>query len=215
MEHRSAIRKKSKALNANLLTAHQLAFSAVISYQDRIQGRQYEATDPSIRGRMSLIAQFVQGVDITEVAISEGLYANAANLLKQELEILVAIDEYQAGKRRDGRSPNVRNILSRFYNRYSEFNNLAHPTRQEILESLSTFSDGEHYGPTTIPRFNAELYHILYGNQAMFLVMIFARMRTVFREVFDMDWDDEETRIITSALRILVDEGIVEEQGEA
>ena len=91
-EHRSKIREFSKAANKNLLTAHQLAFSAVISYQDRIQGQKYEANDPSIKGRMGLIAQFIQEVELTETAISEGLYANAANLLKQELETLGRIE---------------------------------------------------------------------------------------------------------------------------
>ena len=211
-EHRVEIREKSKATNKNLLTAHQLAFSAVISYQNRIQGIRYEAKDDSIKARMSLNAQFIQGAELTESAISEGLYANAANLLKQELETLAAFDEYEAGDRRDGKTPSFRDRLAGFGRRYGEFNEIAHPTRQEIVESLSTFSDKEFYGPTTIPQFNSNIYHMFYGNQALFLVMLFVRMRSVFIEVFDVDWDEEEARLATSALRVLVEEGIVKVQ---
>ena len=211
-EHRSKIRELSKAVNKNLLTAHQFAFSAVISYQNRIQGQKYEANDPSIKGRMGLIAQFIQGVEITETAISEGLYANAANLLKQELETLGAIEEFEAGERRDRNVPGFRGRLSGFGRRYGEFNDVSHPTRQEIVESLTAFSEGERYGPTTIPQFNNELYQMLYGNQAMFLVILLGQMQPVFLEVFGLDWDEEETRLASSAIRILIDEGIVKEQ---
>lgn len=214
-KYRAEIRKKSKDSNKNLLTAHQLAFSAVISYQNRIQGIRFEAQPHSIEGRMTLIAQFIQGVELTETAISEGLYANAANLLKQELETIAAIDEYEAGNRRDGKAPRFRDRLAGFGPRYGELNEIAHPTRKEIVESLSTFSDKERYGPTTIPQFNSALYHILYGNQVMFLVMLFPRMRSVFVEVFGVDIDDEETRMGTSALGILIKEGIVKIQNES
>ena len=210
--HRAEIRDKSKAINKNLLTAHQFAFSAVISYQNRIQGIPYKAEVDSIKGRLSLIAQFIQGVELAETAISEGLYANAANLLKQELETLAAIDEYEAGNRQDGKTPGFRDRLAGFGRRYGEFNEIAHPTRKEIVESLSTFSDKERYGPTTIPQFNSDLYQILYGNQAMFLVMLFARMQSVFVEVFGVDCDEEEVRLATSALRVLVEEGMVKTQ---
>ncbi len=210
-KHRSKIRELSKAASKNLLTAHQFAFSAVISYQNRIQGRKYEAHDPSIKGRMGLIAQFIQGVEITETAISEGLYANAANLLKQELETLGAIEEFEVNERRDRKVPSFRGRLSGFGRLYGDFNDVAHPTRQEIVESLTTFSEAERYGPTTIPQFNKELYQMLYGNQAMFLVILLSQMQPVFLEVFGLDWNEEETHLASSAVRILIDEGIIKE----
>lgn len=211
-QHRSKIRELSKDVNRNLLTAHQCAFSAVISYQNRIQGKIIYVENFSTKGRMSLIAQFIQGVEITETAISEGLYAIAANLLKQELEVLGAIDEFEAAQRRDGKVPSFRGRLSGFGRRYGEFNDIAHPTRQDIVESLATFSDGERYRPTTIPQFNRELYQILYGSQAMFLLMLLGQMQSVFFDVFGVDWDEEETNLATSAIRILLDQGVIKEK---
>jgi len=194
-----------------LLTAHQLAFSSVISYQDRIQGRTYEAVEPSIKGRMGLIAQFIQGVEITEAAISEGLYAIAANLLKQELETLGAIEEYETGRRQDRRLPRFSGRISGFGKRYGEFNEIAHPTKQEIVENLTSYSQGNLYGPTTIPQFNEELYRIFYGNQTIFLVFLLDQMQSLFKEVFGCELDSQEISLASNALRLLFEEGIIEE----
>jgi len=48
-EHRFKIREFRNAVNNNFLTAHQFALSAVISYQNRIQGQEYDAINFSIR----------------------------------------------------------------------------------------------------------------------------------------------------------------------
>ncbi|CTQ67439.1 hypothetical protein [Roseibium alexandrii] len=210
-DHRKQIRSQSASSNKNLLTAHQLALAAVVSYQNRIQGIKYDAGDAQITGRMALVAQFIQGVGITETAISEGLYAQAANLLKQELETLASIEEFEAKARKDGRTPKFRGRLTGFGRRYGEFNEIAHPTRQEVVEQLSSFTDGDRYGPTTVPQFNTELFQMLYGNQAMLIAMLFGQMQPLFVEAFGVDWDDTEVRLASTAIRILIDEGIIKE----
>ncbi len=214
VKKRAEIRNQSKNASPNLLTAHQFAFSAVISYQDRIQGLKFEASDDSTKGRMSLLAQFIQGIDITETAISEGLYANAANLLKQELEILAAIEEFEVNQRRDGRVPKFIGRVSNFGRRYGEFNDIAHPTKKEIVASLAEFSDGERYGATTIPKFNKNLYQILYGTQTMFLIILLNQMQCLFKKIIQVDWDKQEIQMATSALQILIKEGVLKEQTE-
>lgn len=210
-EHRMEIRSQSAKSNKNLLTAHQLSLAAVVSYQNRIQGIKFRAEQAHIKGRMALVAQFIQGIDVTETAISEGLYAQAANLLKQELETLASMEEFEVSARKDGQTPKFRGRLSGFGRRYGEFNEIAHPTRQEVVEQLSSFTDGDRYGPTTVPQFNAELFQMLYGNQAMFIAMLFGHMQPLFVEVFDVDWDDAETRLASTSIRILIDEGIIQE----
>jgi hypothetical protein len=41
------------------------------------------------------------------VAIAEGLYSQAAALLKQEMETIEAIHEFETGKRRDRKTPQI------------------------------------------------------------------------------------------------------------
>jgi len=43
------MREFRNAVNKNFLTAHQFALSAAISYQNRIQGQEYDAINFSIR----------------------------------------------------------------------------------------------------------------------------------------------------------------------
>jgi len=160
-----------------LLSAHQFAFSAEISYQNRISGVRFEPQSKSINERLGVIAQFIQGTDLTETAITEGLYPQAANLLKQELESISVIDEHEEGTRIDGRVPRFRGPISAFGTRHGELNDIAHPTRQDVIERLNTFADGERYGPTSVPQFNAEIWKLMYGTQATFLIMLLGRMR--------------------------------------
>ena len=58
------------------------------------------STSPEVSAGLKLVASFFQGVDITETAISEGLYGQAAALLRQELETIAALEEVELGRRR-------------------------------------------------------------------------------------------------------------------
>lgn len=210
--HRAQIRDQSQATNKNLIEAHRLALSAVISYRQRIQGIPYDALDDSIRQRSFLVAQFLQGTEITESAISDGLYAVAANLLKQELETIVAIDEIQAGRRRDGRTPNMQNAQNKLKHMYDELNDVAHPSKSDIVELVSSRSGEETYGPSQIPQFRRELYEWLYGRHALLLLYLLYRMKPLFLEVFEVDLNEEEESFAKSALRHLEKEGITQKR---
>lgn len=213
-KYRDAIREQSKSENSDLLTAHQMIFAALISYQNRIQGKKFEPQSEDVIGRMFLVAQFLQGIEFTETAISEGLYTQAANLLKQELETIGAIEEFASDTRKDGKVPRFHGIMKDFGRRYGEYNELAHPTRKGVVESLGTFDDGDKHGPTTIPQFNADLYQRMYGDQAMLMIVLFRQMRELFTKVFGEDWDDAEERLAASAAKILLAEGIIKVKAE-
>lgn len=49
----------------------------------------------------------MQGIHLCEEAIVEGLYLQAATLLRQEHEIISAVQELGIGRRRDGKTPHV------------------------------------------------------------------------------------------------------------
>jgi hypothetical protein len=95
MEHRQRIREQWKKDAGDLIDAHMFATSVVANMTSRISGRRFERQSKEIEGRLTLTAQFIQGIEICEVAISEALYSQAAALLKQELETLAAIDEFE------------------------------------------------------------------------------------------------------------------------
>jgi hypothetical protein len=53
----------------DLTDAHMFAMSAVASLTSRFSLRRFEQQPKSLEGRMSLSAQFIQGIDICEVSI--------------------------------------------------------------------------------------------------------------------------------------------------
>lgn len=207
---RKAIRSSWKADAGDLINAHELAFSAVCSMIDRFSGRKFARQSRAIEGRLSLLAHFVQGVEICETTISEGLYSQAAALLKQELETLVAVDEFKLNARRDGITPNIKNgPLSDFGPVYGDLNNIAHPSRHDIVRHLATIEAGTICAPTSIPQYNRELTRVLYGNHVLFIVEMTKRAATIFQELFDEDLSSDEAQWVSLALVILLREKVV------
>lgn len=159
---------------------------------------------------MSLTAQFVQGVEICETAISEGLYSQAAALLKQELETLAAVDEFLRNSRREGRTPNVGNgALRDFGPIYGDLNSIAHVARADIARQLVTIEQGDICAPTLIPQYNRELARFLYGNHVYFIVEATKQTATVFEEIFAEGLSGEEQKWLTLALLILLKEDVI------
>lgn len=208
---RATIRKRWKEDAGDLIDAHQLAFSAVCSMIDRFSGRRFPQQSKSIEGRMSLTAQFVQGVDICETAISEGLYSQAAALVKQELETLAAVDEFERDRRRDGRTPNIGNGAMRGFGPiYGDLNNIAHVSWHDMARQLVTIEDGDICAPTLIPQYNQELARFLYGYHVYFIVEITRQTATIFKEVFDESLSKEEEDWMFRALMIGLREKVIE-----
>jgi hypothetical protein len=142
----------------DLIDAHMFAMSAVGSMASRFSLRRFEQQSNAMEGRLTLSAQFIQGVDICEVAISEALYSQAAALLKQELERLAAIDGFEKDRRKDGKTPNIGTAAtSGFGPIYGDLNIIAHVAQDEIARKLVIFEKGEICGPSTIPQYDQSL----------------------------------------------------------
>lgn len=125
----------SKSNYGALLDAHLSATTCIGSLLLKMNLRPGESNE-SISGRLSLIASFIQGIDLCETTISEGLYAQAANLLKQELETIAAIEEFIIGNRKDGKTPNVRFVNWDMGRIYGELNKVAHVSERKVLDPL-------------------------------------------------------------------------------
>jgi hypothetical protein len=195
----------------DLIDAHQLAFSAVCAMIDRFSGRRFAEQSRSIEGRMSLTAQFVQGIDICETSISEGLYSQAAALLKQELETLAAIDEFETGRRSDGGTPDVGNgIMHGFGPIYGDLNNIAHVSRHDLARQLVTVEQGEICTPTLISQYNRDLARFLYGYHVYFIIAITGQVKKIFIDLFNECIAKEEQNWMLSALVILLREKVID-----
>jgi hypothetical protein len=85
INRRERVRENWKHDAPDLVDAQQLAFSALASMITRFAARKIDEPARDVEGQICLIAQFLIGVELCETAISEGLYSQAAALLKQQL----------------------------------------------------------------------------------------------------------------------------------
>lgn len=156
---------------------------------------------------MSLTAQFLQGVEVCETAISEGLYSQAAALLKQEMETIEAMHEFVQGNRREGRTPRIGGRLVGWGPVYGDMNALAHVSRRDIALQLVHIELGDLAAPSLVPIYNFELAKLMYGLH-VFMIFDIARLNhDLFLELYGEGLDEEEFRWLFTATQILTDAG--------
>lgn len=209
LEKRHEVRNRWKNDAKELLVAHEFALSAIYRAIDRFSGRKFEPRGPSVEGRMSLTAQFLQGVEPCEATISEGLYSQAAALLKQEMETIEAMHEFVQGTRREGKTPVIGGRLAGWGPIYGDMNAIAHVARRDITLQLVHVKIGDLAAPSLVPVYNFELSKLLYGIH-VFMIFDVARLNhDLFRELYGEGLDDEEFRWLAASTRILTDVGAV------
>ncbi|MCA3502626.1 MAG: hypothetical protein IOD05_05095 [Rhodobacter sp.] len=154
--------------------------------------------------------QFIQGVDICEASIAEGLYSQAAALLKQELETLAAVDEYEHDRRRDGRTPNIGNGAMRAFGPiYGDLNSISHVSQHDLARQLVSVELGDIRAPTLIPQYNRALAKFLYGNHVFFVIVAMRQVERIFLHLFDEGLSEEEQKWLELAMTILLREDVI------
>lgn len=216
MASRAVVREKFRANFPKLLDAHQFAFSALAAAVKRHLGKKIETPSAIVEGRIALIAQFLTGVEVCETAISEGLYSQAAALLKQELETVAAVEEYQQGRRRDGVTPKIgKGVTYGWGAVYGKLNEICHVSRHELAKDLVTEQVGELVGASIVPSFNAGLARFLYGQHVFYIVLVFRQADLLFKELYGEGVNGEEIAHAGMAQMILLKQGLIEVPADA
>lgn len=211
MEHRIAIREKWKRDADILIDVHQVAFSALASVLKRNLGRKVENVSKEQEGQISLISHFVQGVDLCESSISEGLYSQAAALLKQEVEIVSGIEEYRTKKRIEKKTPSIgRGVTAGFGPIYGQLNEIAHLGRHEIAKNIVSGSVGDLTGASIVPIYQKELAFALYGQHIHYIILVAKQLEVLFQSIYGEGLNEEEKKWLGSAVGVLVKEGFLE-----
>jgi hypothetical protein len=211
IERRRAIRARWKADAREILDAHNLAFgvvSTLVTKKSGVPGK----TSPSVDGRLAVSASFIQGVEICEVAISEGLYVQAAALLKQELEAIAALEEHRENRRKDKKTPNVGNAsLKSMKKVYRDLNATAHIGHRDVLNSLVSRRLSEQVtGAFIHPIYSKEIAFYLYGLQILLLVLLANEIDELYQEMYGEELTSAEYRTLAIAVEILVEVGWLE-----
>jgi hypothetical protein len=210
MGHRIAIREKWKRDADILIDVHQVAFSALASVLKRNLGRKVENVSKEQEGQISLISHFVQGVDLCESSISEGLYSQAAALLKQEVEIVSGIEEYRTEKRIEKKTPLIgKGVTTGFGPVYGQLNDIAHLGRHEIAKNIVSGSVGDLTGASIVPIYQKDLAFALYGQHIHYIILVAKQLEVLFQSIYGEGLNEEEKKWLGSAIGVLVKEGFL------
>lgn len=210
MENRAAIREKWKRDADILIDVHQVAFSALASVIDRNIGRKAENVSKAQEGQICLISHFIQGVDLCEGSISEGLYSQAATLLKQEVEIVSGIEEYRTEKRKEKKTPLIgKGVTTGFGPVYGQLNDIAHLGRHEIAKNIVSGSAGEMTGASIVPIYEKDLAFALYGQHIHYIILVTQQLDVLFQEIYGNGLNEEEKGWLGSAIGVLLKEGFL------
>jgi hypothetical protein len=125
------------------LEALDLAKGVIITVSERFSGRPGKS-DASISLRLLQSASFMQGMELCEQSISEALYAQAAALVRQELELIAAIEETTLGHRVEKATPNVARAPWKLKRAYDQLSMMSHSSSTAMLRTLHRVTSAEY-----------------------------------------------------------------------
>ena len=186
--HKESNRSKSiKNYGQKLLNSRLIMLSIIyelIKIKEGIPGK----TSESISQRIHLIATYVQGVDITETAISEAQYSKATAIEKQNYELLTRIIEVKKGVAKEGRTPQIKNLPEKFRRIYGDLNKVAHPSNSNVIENLiRKIESGESKGISYIPKFDKNISKILYELHLIIMYYIIIQNIELLVEMYGVE----------------------------
>lgn len=203
---RAEIRSRSESENANLLHVRRDILFSIIRKENLARGK----TCVNHGHRMYLIAQYLLGVDLSYTAIVEGLYPQAANLQKQQIETLAQLEKVKDGKRPDKKDRNVRHAaLPGISKLYGNLNEAAHPWRPEVVEALMHHESENGSGPCADPRYEREICETLLGNHCVCLMYLWRHMANLFDTEFEISNTTEENNKLDAAIKSLNEMGFI------
>ena len=178
----------------------------------RHSARRIDKPEEHVEGQICLIAQFLIGIEVCETAISEGLYSQAAALLKQQLETIAGIDEYKNGNRKEGETPRMSKVgpTAGFGRVYGQLNEICHVSRHQIAKDLVTGQVGETVGANIMPIYNKELAFFLYGQHVHYITLVARQADMLFQDVYGAGINDEEKTYVGLAISIMLKSGFVD-----
>ena len=207
---RDIVAKSFRNQNIDLIDAQQSAFTALASMLERRLGEEVQGISEADQGSISLIAQFVVGIEQCKISIEEGLYAQAAALLKQELETVSAIEEYRDDRRKEGKTPKIGHGLTQNYGKvYGRLNEICHPSRHDWAKTLVVQKIETVTGANILAVYNGQIARFLYGQHVIYLDMIVQLSDEILYKLYGCSMNSQEIEWAFITKMLLASGGIV------
>jgi len=206
------IREQSKVHYGQLLDAHMQVVGAIGSAVKRRHGERAEIVGNSQR-QIVIIAAFIQGINIVECSISEGYYIQAAALIRQELEMIAALEELKKGERVDKKTPNVRHVPWSLATLYGDLSQATHAADHDVLQSILVPDKSSLPVDTTgvimVQQFKDQLSWRLYGVHVALLIQLAVHLNDHHETVHGEGggFDQIELQAVKNAQELMIDGG--------
>lgn len=202
---RTANRLKFKKDIGDFLFAHEALVSAIALCLKRFGGKKWpDDLGNEIAEKTAQVAQlsmlFMHGVDLCEIAIAEGLYGQASALMRQQMEIIGAIDEVWEGNRVPNRTPNIGSLSNELKSQYGGLSELTHAAVPDHLRQLLTDMRGDLVGAAITPLYRHDLALFLYRLEIRLLCEYVVRQENALKAAYGEAFDEEETQLIKLAV---------------
>ncbi len=185
--------------------ARKLIYCAIISVHYRYATQNETLKSDKVQLTLT-INSFFKGIKLTELAICEGLYAQAYNLLKQEMETLSACIEIRKGKRKDKKTPNTQHLPYGLKSAYGHLNNVAHVSHLESLKRVNLkFGEGNSSSASANPQYNERIAKSLYGLHITLMHELALEMIQGFAPKVKAGEIKEELEVLMKAFKLLQD----------
>ena len=195
--------------------AYSLALGVVASAAKRVEGKFGGwTTESSCRG--SILAGFIVGLTLVERAILGGFTAQAAALVRQELEAIAALEEIRQGCRTERRTPNVRHVPSVPGPLYSDLSKAAHFADTSTLRRITVYRGEIEGEPGPAEKWLLSPQHVpgttrrLFGMQTLLLLHLAEHQALDHHEVHGLESTAEDIQAVSGALKLLKSAGVID-----
>lgn len=183
--------------------ARQLIYCALVSIQYRYISKNKNLKPDKVDLTLT-INSFFKGVELTEIAISQGHYAQANNLLKQEKDTLLACIEIRKNIRKDKKTPNAKHLPYGLSSVTGPLNNVAHVSHSASLKHVNLLLlEDNSRSASSSPQYNETIAKGLYGLHIIFMHEIALEMIQGFAGKVKASEIKEELEILNKAFVLL------------
>lgn len=212
---RESSTKSAVAELGEIAPAYALALGVVASAAKRVDGKFGGWTTESSR-RGSIIAGFIVGLTLVEQAILGGFSAQAAALVRQELEAIAALEEIRLGCRTERRTPNVRHVPSVPGPLYSDLSKAAHFSDTATLRSATEYRGEMEGEPGSAEKWLLSPQHVpgtarrLFGLHTLLLLHLAEHQARDHHEDHGLEATAEDIEAVSRSLQLLKSAGVIE-----
>jgi hypothetical protein len=212
---RESATKAAVAELGEIAKAYALALHVVVSASSRAEGKFAEYTSTSAK-RDSILAGYMVGLTLMEHAILGGYNAQAAALVRQELEAIAALQEIRLGSRNERRTPYIRHVPSVPTRLYGDLSNAAHFSHSATLRAITGYRGEVEGAPGPTAMWLLSPQHIPEGTRRLFalhtlLLLNFAEHQAEhYQENHNMESTEDELQSFEQALALLRQAGAIE-----